>query len=41
MPMLDNVVQRIQNYTPRALALPSYAREAAVLMPLTRNEILS
>lgn len=38
MPMLDNVVQRIQNYTPRALALPSYAREAAVLMPLTRNE---
>jgi len=37
MPMLDNVIQRIQNYSPRAVALPQDAREAAVLMPLTRS----
>lgn len=36
MPVLDNVIQRIQSYSPRALALPPHAREAAVLMPLTR-----
>ncbi|NLY13282.1 MAG: CoA pyrophosphatase [Gammaproteobacteria bacterium] len=35
--MLDNVIQRIQNYSPRAVALPQDAREAAVLMPLTRS----
>ncbi|HHX33957.1 MAG TPA: CoA pyrophosphatase [Gammaproteobacteria bacterium] len=35
--MLDNVIQRIQGYSPRALALPPHAREAAVLMPLTRS----
>ena len=36
--MLDNVLQRIQSYSPSALALPPHAREAAVLMPLTRSE---
>lgn len=36
MPMLDSFAQRIQGYSPRALVLPPYAREAAVLMPLTR-----
>jgi len=36
--MLNNVAQRIQNYSPRPLLLPPYAREAAVLMPLTRSE---
>jgi len=38
VPMLDNVLQRIQNYSPGALALPEHAREAAVLMPITRTE---
>lgn len=37
MPMFDNVIQRIQNYAPRHLVLPPYAREAAVLMPLTHT----
>lgn len=36
MPMLDELTQRIQGYSPRALVLPPNAREAAVLMPLTR-----
>lgn len=36
--MLDNVLQRIQRYSPGALALPSRGSEAAVLMPLTRSE---
>lgn len=36
MPMFDNVIQRIQSYSPRSLVLPAHAREAAVLMPLTR-----
>ncbi len=38
MPMFDNVIQRIQNYAPRHLVLPPHAREAAVLMPLTRAD---
>ena len=38
MPMLNNVIQRIQGYSPRALVLPPYAREAAVLMPITRAD---
>lgn len=38
MPMLKNVAQRIQNYSPRALVLPEHTREAAVLMPLTRTQ---
>lgn len=38
MPMLDKLAQRIQCYSPRALALPPHTREAAVLMPLTRTE---
>lgn len=38
MPMFDNVINRIQNYCPRPLVLPQYAREAAVLMPLTRAQ---
>ena len=38
MPMFDNVIQRIQSYSPRHLLLPAHAREAAVLMPLTRAD---
>ena len=37
MPMFDNVTKRIQSYSPRSLLLPEQAREAAVLMPLTRT----
>ncbi|HZJ96121.1 MAG TPA: CoA pyrophosphatase [Thiopseudomonas sp.] len=36
--MLKNVIQRVQNYQPRALQLPQDSCEAAVLMPLTRAE---
>lgn len=38
MLILDNVIQRVQGYRPRALKLPPQVREAAVLMPLTRAE---
>lgn len=36
MIILDNVIQRMQDYSPRALQLPPHGCEAAVLMPLTR-----
>ena len=36
--MLDNFIQRIQNYSPHNLILPPGAREAAVLVPITRAE---
>ncbi len=36
--MLDNFIQRIQNYSPHSLILPPGAREAAVLVPITRAE---
>ena len=36
MIILDNVIQRMQNYSPRALKLPPQGCEAAVLIPLTR-----
>lgn len=38
MLILKNVIQRVQNYQPRALQLPQDSCEAAVLMPLTRAE---
>lgn len=38
MLMLDSVLQRVQNYSPRALAVQPNFREAAVLMALTRSE---
>lgn len=37
MLMLDSVLQRVQNYSPRALAMQPNFREAAVLMALTRS----
>ena len=35
--MLNSVLQRVQNYSPRALATQPHFREAAVLMALTRS----
>ncbi len=37
MLMLDSVLQRVQSYSPRALAKQPHFREAAVLMALTRS----
>lgn len=37
MPMFNHFTKRIQSYSPRSLLLPEQAREAAVLMPLTRT----
>ena len=37
MLMLDSVLQRVQSYSPRTLAIQPHFREAAVLMALTRS----